>query len=174
MTPGWVAPPFGSVPLPPGRWAFSGQPLRLQPIDRPFVQAQQLPQHTPAVLSVPGRAPAYGPGRPVEQRRDARHRLPADVHLFHVHEETARSKVLTGGDFRYRPDGLGQAPGGCHPLAGGALFDPGIRGFLNDIGRKVKLSSEKAERLLGWEARPVEETIVECARSLLEREKRSA
>ena len=55
-----------------------------------------------------------------------------------------------------------------------ALFDPGIRGFLNDIGRKVKLSSEKAERLLGWEARPVEETIVECAQSLLEREKRSA
>lgn len=55
-----------------------------------------------------------------------------------------------------------------------ALFDPGIRGFLNDIGRKVKLSSEKAERLLGWEARPVEETIVECARSLIEREKRDA
>lgn len=55
-----------------------------------------------------------------------------------------------------------------------ALFDPGIRGFLNDIGRKVKLSSEKAERLLGWEARPVEETIVECAQSLVEREKRGA
>ena len=50
------------------------------------------------------------------------------------------------------------------------LFDPGVRAITSQLGRRVELSSEKARTMLGWAPRPVEETIVECARSLLERE----
>jgi len=50
-----------------------------------------------------------------------------------------------------------------------ALFDPGIRTFLPDIGKRALLSAEKAENKLGWKARPVEETIVDCGRSLAAR-----
>jgi len=49
-----------------------------------------------------------------------------------------------------------------------ALFDPEIRGVVSDLGRKQDFSNEKARRVLGWQPRPIEETIVECARSLLE------
>ncbi|MGA7397515.1 MAG: aldehyde reductase [Solirubrobacterales bacterium] len=50
-----------------------------------------------------------------------------------------------------------------------ALFDPGVRTFLPDIGKKAVFSAGKAESVLGWDARPVETTIVECARSLIAR-----
>ncbi|MGB0121650.1 MAG: aldehyde reductase [Solirubrobacterales bacterium] len=50
-----------------------------------------------------------------------------------------------------------------------ALFDPGIRSFLPDVGKQAILSAAKAESELGWKARPVAETVVECARSLVAR-----
>jgi nucleoside-diphosphate-sugar epimerase len=49
-----------------------------------------------------------------------------------------------------------------------ALFDPGVRSVTGQLGKKTELSSEKARALLGWSPRPVEETVAECARSLLE------
>jgi nucleoside-diphosphate-sugar epimerase len=49
------------------------------------------------------------------------------------------------------------------------LFDPGIRSIAGDLGKKVELSSEKARTRLGWSPRPVEDTIAECAESLVER-----
>jgi dihydroflavonol-4-reductase len=49
-----------------------------------------------------------------------------------------------------------------------ALFDPGVRSVTGQLGRKTELSSEKAKSLLGWTPRPVEETVAECARSLVE------
>jgi dihydroflavonol-4-reductase len=48
-----------------------------------------------------------------------------------------------------------------------ALFDPQARSVANQLGEKVELSSAKAQSLLGWTPRPVEETIVDCARSLI-------
>jgi nucleoside-diphosphate-sugar epimerase len=48
-----------------------------------------------------------------------------------------------------------------------ALFDPEVRSVTGDLGKKVTYSMENAERRVGWSPRPVEETIVECARSLL-------
>jgi nucleoside-diphosphate-sugar epimerase len=48
-----------------------------------------------------------------------------------------------------------------------ARFDPALRAFTADLGKQVVLSSEKAKQRLGWTQRPVEETLVECARSLL-------
>jgi dihydroflavonol-4-reductase len=52
-------------------------------------------------------------------------------------------------------------------VRGMGLFDPGVRSITNQLGRKLAYTSAKAERLLGWSPRPVEESIVECARSLL-------
>ena len=48
------------------------------------------------------------------------------------------------------------------------LFDPGIRSIVGQLGRKTELSSEKAATLLGFSPRPIEETIVECAQSLID------
>jgi dihydroflavonol-4-reductase len=46
------------------------------------------------------------------------------------------------------------------------IFDPSVRSVAKQLGEKVELSAQKAESLLGWSPRPVEETIVDCARSL--------
>jgi dihydroflavonol-4-reductase len=48
------------------------------------------------------------------------------------------------------------------------VFDPGVRSIVPQLGEKVEVSSEKAQTLLGWSPRPVEETIVDCAQSLLD------
>lgn len=47
------------------------------------------------------------------------------------------------------------------------LFDPGVRSVTGQLGRKSVYSSEKAQSLLGWSPRPVEETIVDCAQSMI-------
>ena len=47
------------------------------------------------------------------------------------------------------------------------LFDPSIRSFTGDLGKKIAISSEKARTALGWQPRPVEQTIVDTARSLI-------
>jgi dihydroflavonol-4-reductase len=49
------------------------------------------------------------------------------------------------------------------------LFDPSIRSVTGQIGRKQEYSSKQAEELLGWAPRPIEETIADCARSMLDR-----
>jgi len=46
-------------------------------------------------------------------------------------------------------------------------FDPGIRSIVNQLGLRYEYSSEKAESRLGWQQRPAEEMIVECAESLI-------
>ena len=48
-----------------------------------------------------------------------------------------------------------------------ALFDPGIRSVVGDLGEKTTYSLEHAKRCVGWAPRPVEETIIDCGRSLL-------
>jgi nucleoside-diphosphate-sugar epimerase len=52
-----------------------------------------------------------------------------------------------------------------------ALFDPGARSVLAQLGRRTELSSEKARTRLGWSPRPLDDTFAECARSLLARER---
>ena len=46
------------------------------------------------------------------------------------------------------------------------IFDPVARGLLYELGKPRQVSSEKARRMLGWETRPVPETILDTARSL--------
>jgi dihydroflavonol-4-reductase len=48
-----------------------------------------------------------------------------------------------------------------------ALIDPGVRSVVSDLGQNTTYSLENAKRRVGWAPRPVEETIVDCARSLL-------
>ena len=47
------------------------------------------------------------------------------------------------------------------------LFDPSVRSVTGQLGKRTTLSSDHAESLLGWSPRPVEETIVETAESLV-------
>ncbi|MBV8337462.1 MAG: NAD-dependent epimerase/dehydratase family protein [Alphaproteobacteria bacterium] len=47
-----------------------------------------------------------------------------------------------------------------------SLRDPGLRSVVRALDRERVVSSEKAHRLLGWMARPAEESLIDCARSL--------
>jgi dihydroflavonol-4-reductase len=47
------------------------------------------------------------------------------------------------------------------------LFDKDIAGVASGLGRRHDFTSAKAERLLGWRSRPLEETLVDCANSLI-------
>jgi nucleoside-diphosphate-sugar epimerase len=48
------------------------------------------------------------------------------------------------------------------------LFDPAVRSFTGDLGKRVELSGEKARTVLGWEPRPLAETIAETGRGMVE------
>jgi nucleoside-diphosphate-sugar epimerase len=48
-----------------------------------------------------------------------------------------------------------------------SLFDPEVRSITPDLGRRKAHTSDKAKRMLGWAPRPMEETILDCARSLI-------
>jgi dihydroflavonol-4-reductase len=48
-----------------------------------------------------------------------------------------------------------------------ALVDPEVRSVSDELGWQVRFSWENARRRTGWSPRPVQETIVDCARSLL-------
>ncbi len=53
-------------------------------------------------------------------------------------------------------------------VRGMGIFDPSVRSIVSQLGRKVEMSSEQAQTLLGWTPRPVEETVVDCAQSLID------
>ena len=48
-----------------------------------------------------------------------------------------------------------------------ALFDRELGGVTGGLGKKRDYSSAKAQTLLGWKPRPMEDTIIECAKSLI-------
>lgn len=50
-----------------------------------------------------------------------------------------------------------------------ALFDPGIRSVVSDLGQSSSYTSEKARTVLGWKPRAIEDSIAETAESLIER-----
>jgi dihydroflavonol-4-reductase len=71
-------------------------------------------------------------------------------------------------------DRMGEAaakvPGRTVPnlvVRGMAIFDPGVRSIVGQLGRKTEFSSERARTQLGWSPRPIDDTVVECAQSLL-------
>ncbi len=48
-----------------------------------------------------------------------------------------------------------------------ALFDPLVRQVVGELGKVRIMDASHAAQVLGWEARPAEETIEDCARSLI-------
>jgi nucleoside-diphosphate-sugar epimerase len=50
-----------------------------------------------------------------------------------------------------------------------ASSQPELQGIVPGLGRRNRHSTAKAETALGWKRRPTTETIVDCARSLIER-----
>jgi nucleoside-diphosphate-sugar epimerase len=58
-----------------------------------------------------------------------------------------------------------KAPDFVLRLAG--LFDRDIASVASDLGRKRDFTSLKAQSVLGWRPRPIEDSIVDCARSLI-------
>jgi nucleoside-diphosphate-sugar epimerase len=49
-----------------------------------------------------------------------------------------------------------------------ALFDPSLRPILPELGVRRVYSGKLAKELLGWSARPIAESIVDCANSLIQ------
>jgi nucleoside-diphosphate-sugar epimerase len=52
-------------------------------------------------------------------------------------------------------------------VRGLAIFDPGLRSVAGDLGKRTELSNEKARSRLGWSPRPVEESVLDTAHSLI-------
>lgn len=50
----------------------------------------------------------------------------------------------------------------------GALFDPALRMVTGELGKVRETPADHARAVLGWAPRPMEETIVDAARSLIE------
>ncbi len=48
------------------------------------------------------------------------------------------------------------------------LINPEFRSIKNEIGKVRHSDASHAEQVLGWKARPVEQSIVDCARSLID------
>ena len=48
------------------------------------------------------------------------------------------------------------------------FVDPSLRGIVPALGRRSRHSTAKARELLGWQPRPASETVLDCARSLIE------
>ena len=48
-----------------------------------------------------------------------------------------------------------------------SLFDKDLGAVTPSLGQKHDYSSAKAQRLLGWRPRPLEETVLDCAKSLI-------
>ncbi len=49
-----------------------------------------------------------------------------------------------------------------------AIFDPGVRSIVGQLGRRSNYSSEQARTALGWSPRPLEDTVLETARSMID------
>jgi nucleoside-diphosphate-sugar epimerase len=48
-----------------------------------------------------------------------------------------------------------------------ALFDKDLQEVVPGLGRRREFSAAKAERILGWTPRPVDQTVLDCAESLI-------
>jgi nucleoside-diphosphate-sugar epimerase len=49
-----------------------------------------------------------------------------------------------------------------------SIFDKSLRSITVSLDCRNRHSTEKAKRVLGWEARPAARTVLECANSLLD------
>ena len=74
-----------------------------------------------------------------------------------------------GRVLRERLDGKARIPRIVAPnflIRGMAYVDPAVRAFIDDLDKKFEFSNAAA-RSIGWEPRAIEDTVIECAESLL-------
>lgn len=106
----------------------------------------------------------------------------ADLHIRAMTApEAAGQRFIAAGDFAWMEEvaailkaGLGEAAGKVPTrkvpdlvLRLVALFDKQVAGVAPRLGEKRTFVSAKAQRVLGWRPRPLEETVLDCARSLV-------
>jgi len=106
----------------------------------------------------------------------------ADLHIRAMTApEAAGQRFIAAGQFAWMADiaailraRLGaeaskvptrKVPDGVLHLA--ALFDKDLGAVVGGLGKKHDFSSAKAQKLLGWKPRPMEETLLDTARSLI-------
>jgi len=106
----------------------------------------------------------------------------ADLHIRAMtHPHAAGERFIAAGHYAWMGDlaallraNLGEAaaevptrkvPDFVIRLAG--IFDKDLGSVTPGLGRKHDYSSGKAQRMLGWRPRPLEETILDCAKSLI-------
>jgi nucleoside-diphosphate-sugar epimerase len=106
----------------------------------------------------------------------------ADLHIRAMtHPHAAGERFIAAGQFAWMGDlatllrerlGEGGAkvptrkvPDFVIRLAG--LFDKDLGSVTPGLGHKHDYSSDKAQRMLGWKPRPLEDTIMDCANSLI-------
>lgn len=106
----------------------------------------------------------------------------ADLHIRAMtHPHAAGERFIAAGQFAWMGDlaallrarlgdGAAKVPTRKVPdfvirLAG--LFDKDLGSVTPSLGHKHDYSSEKARRMLDWKPRPLDETIVDCANSLI-------
>jgi dihydroflavonol-4-reductase len=49
------------------------------------------------------------------------------------------------------------------------MFDPSVRSIVSDLGQSTTYTAEKAKTTLGWQPRPIEDSIADTAQSLIDR-----
>jgi nucleoside-diphosphate-sugar epimerase len=108
----------------------------------------------------------------------------ADVHIRAMTEPAAAGeRFLATGEFTWMAqmartlrDGLGPAARKVRNLRipdfavrlAARFGDASLREITPALGRRNRHSTEKARRVLGWQPRPAADTVLDCARSLLE------
>jgi dihydroflavonol-4-reductase len=107
----------------------------------------------------------------------------ADLHIRAMNAPAAAGQRLLGaGPFRWLADIAailreelgGQAATVPTRRAPNALVrvlsivNPSVRPALAELGRRTDYSTEKARTLLGWNPRPVRDSVLDCARSILD------
>jgi dihydroflavonol-4-reductase len=68
--------------------------------------------------------------------------------------------------------GAGKVPARVAPdlmIRAMGLFDPSIRSIVSDLGKSTTYTAEKAKTMLGWQPRPIEDSIADTGQSLVER-----
>jgi dihydroflavonol-4-reductase len=106
----------------------------------------------------------------------------ADLHIRAMTApEAAGQRFIAAGDFAWMEevaailrahlgDAAGKVPTRRVPdlvLRLVALFDRSVAAVAPRLGEKRTFASTKAQTLLGWQPRPLEQTVLDCARSLI-------
>lgn len=107
----------------------------------------------------------------------------AELHIIAMTApEASGERFLAGGTFLWLsdvarllrdnfPEYATQIPARMLPnivARGLALFNPSLRSIIHDLGKTHNYSPAKAERLLGWRMRSIEDTVLDTAHSLME------